>query len=167
MQTIGRRRAFSRLGIAPIIATVLIIVSTIILSAAVTSSIFGLSSSAANTAQVQVTGITVPTEVLLGVSVVVCSPSIGNTFGHSFGGYVALSNTGTVSTRANSLIFSFAGTTVDVIPTGSCNVAPDSTLYLQVIALPVTLIATSGDPYAGYVSMANGAEVLFVGSFVS
>jgi hypothetical protein len=155
---------------APIIATVVIIVTTLVLSVAVTGFIFGLSSSSANTAEVEVVGTTIPTEVNVGASIAVCSPnpiSSGGGFGPGGGGgMMALHNSGTVSARANSLVITFAGGTYDVVPSGSCYVAPDSTLYLLVFSLPATISVITGTPFVGYVSMGNGADVLFAGSFV-
>jgi len=161
MRTGGRRRGSARKGISVIIGTVLIIAVTLIASIAVSGFVFGISATAENTAQVQVNSITIPTTVDLDTSIVVCSPNSGN----SFGGYVQLYNSGTASTRADALVFTYAGVTFSVIPFGSCNVPPESSLFLLVISLPVSVSVSVGDPYSGYVSTGNGAEVLFVGSF--
>lgn len=162
----GRRGTSARRAISPLIATVVIIAITLIASVAVSGFVFGFSASAENTALVQVTSITIPTTVNLGITVVVCSPNSGN----SFGGYVQLYNSGTAATYVNSLVFTYAGDTLSVVPSGipgvSCTIPPESSLYLLVISLPVSMSIPVGNPYTGYVSTSNGADVLFVGSFV-
>ncbi|HEV2389999.1 MAG TPA: archaellin/type IV pilin N-terminal domain-containing protein [Nitrososphaerales archaeon] len=161
----GRYRKSTRRAISPLIATVVIIATTLIASVAISGFVYGFSSSAENNALVEVTGIMIPTTVNLGVTVVVCSPNSGN----SFGGYVQLYNSGTVATYVNSLVFTYAGVTLSVAPSGipgvSCTVPPESSLYLLVISLPVSLSSPVGSPYTGYVSTSNGADVLFLGSF--
>jgi hypothetical protein len=156
------RRGRGRRALSPILATVVIISTTLIASIAVSGFVFGLSGSAENTALVSVVGISIPTTVDLGPSIVVCSPNSGN----SFGGVVRLYNSGTASTQAAFLVFTYAGVTFSVRPSGSCTISPESSLYLLVISLPVTLSVDVGAPFTGYVSTANGAEVLFTGSFV-
>ena len=156
-----RHLASKRRAISPIIATVLIIAVTLIASVAIGGFVFGTTASGENTAQVAVVGITIPASVDLGPSIVTCSPNNGNTFG----GYIQLYNSGTAATSANSLIFNYGGSAYTVAPSGSCIVAPETSLYLLIISLPIPSTAMTGDPYSGYVSTGNGAEVLFVGTF--
>jgi flagellin-like protein len=149
-----RRRAIS-----PIIATVLVIAITIIASVAVAGFVFGTASSGENTAQVQTVSVTIPASVGMGPSIVVCAPDSGN----SFGGWVQLYNSGTATTKASLLVLDFGGVTVSIDPGGSCAIPPESSLYLLVISLPSA--GSVGDPFTGYVTTANGADVLLVGSF--
>jgi flagellin-like protein len=167
MRKEGRHSTPARRAISPIVATVVIIAGTLIASVAISGFVYGFSASEENTALAQVIGITVPTSVNLGTTIVDCST---NSEG-SFAGYVQLYNSGVVGTHVDSLVITFAGVTLTVVPSAlpgmPCTVPPESSLFLLVIALPVTASIPVGIPYTGYVSTSNGAEVLFVGSFIA
>jgi flagellin-like protein len=152
----GRRR-----GISPILATVLIIAVTLVASVAIGGLAYGVLGSAANSAQVQVMTTIVPAAIGYGVDYAYCSTTPGNIFG----GYIQLYNSGTGSTSARVINFVYDGVTVDLNPSSAnpCTIAPDSSLYLVILSLP--LAVSRGVPYSGFVSTANGAEVLFTGTF--
>jgi flagellin-like protein len=152
----ARRRAIS-----PILATVLIIAVTLVASIAIGGLAYGVLGSAADSAQVQVMTTTVPAAIGYGVNYAYCSTTPGNIFG----GYIQLYNSGTGSTSARDISFVYDGATVLLTPSSAnpCTIAPDSSLYLVILSLP--LAVSTGVPYSGYVSTANGAEVLFTGTF--
>ncbi|MGH9917358.1 MAG: hypothetical protein ACRD6W_00585, partial [Nitrososphaerales archaeon] len=59
--------------------------------------------------------------------------------------------------------FTYGGASTQVTLTGPCTVGAESTIYVLILGLP--FLASSGLLYTGYVSMANGADVLFTGGF--
>ena len=121
--------------------------------------VYGTLGSSANSARVEVTGTMVPAAVALGVTYVVCASASGN----SFAGYIQLYNSGTSATVATSFTMTYAGSVVQVPLSGSCKIAPESTLYLVIYSLPY--FVNTGVAYTGYVSTANGAEVLLASAF--
>ncbi|MDA4116402.1 MAG: type IV pilin N-terminal domain-containing protein [Thaumarchaeota archaeon] len=160
LEVIRSYRTRKRSALSPIIATVVLIAITLVAATAIGGFAFGVFSSTDNTAQVEVTQTSIPASVGIGVDIVYCSVSTGNSVGD---GYIQLSNSGTASTTANSATFTYDGASTQVSLTGPCTVGPESTIYILILALPFQ--ASSGLQYTGYVSTANGADVLFTGGF--
>lgn len=156
------RTSRPRKAIAPILATVIIIASTIVITVAMGGFIFGTLGNSANAALVDAQNVEMPADIDTGFTFLLCAPNQGN----FFGGYVALYNSGTVATRVDALTFTYAGSTQTMVPQGSCVIPPETSLYVLVVALPLVFQPIIGNPYSGYVSAANGAEILFDGSFV-
>ena len=126
---------------------------------AVSGFVFGTASQGENSALVQSVSVTIPATVGYGPSIVVCAPNTGN----SFGGWIQLYNSGTRSTTASYLVLNYGGTIFSITPSGPCVIQSQSSVYLLVISLPRT--GNVGDRFTGYVTVSNGADVLFVGSF--
>lgn len=147
---------------APILATVIIVASTIVISVAMGGFIYGTLGTSANSALVDAQSVQIPADIDTGFAFLLCAPNQGN----FFGGYVALYNSGTVATHVNALTFTYAGSTQTMVPQGTCVIPPDTSLYVLVVALPLMFQPVTGNPYSGYVSAANGAEILFDGSFL-
>ncbi len=140
---------------------VLLIAITLVASVAIGGFVYGTFGSSQNTAEVEVTGTAIPATVGIGLAIVFCSVAAGNSVGD---GYIQLSNSGITSAVANALFFTYDGATTEVSLTGPCTVHPESSTYLLIIGMPYQAI--SGLVYTGFVSMSNGAEVLFTGGFV-
>ncbi len=145
---------------AQIISVVLIVAVTLVSSVVVGGFVFGTIGSSANEAQVGAIRTAVPASVGEGFTYVYCSVAPGNSVSD---GYIELYNSGTKATIADSLSFVYDGATVQTTLTGPCNVLPDTSVYLIIIAFPY--FTPSGTPYSGFVSTDNGAEVLFNGAF--
>lgn len=145
---------------APIVSTVLVVAVTLIASVAVSGFVFGSYSSAENTALVNVVDKSVPASVGQGLAFAFCADNSGN----SMGGYIQLYNSGVANTTAMFLEFVYAGTTTTIPLEGPCVVGSESSLYIIIFSLPYSV--DPDVPYTGYVTTANGAEVLFAGDFV-
>lgn len=152
----------SRRALAPVLATVVIIASTIVITVATGGFIYGTLGSSANAALVGVQTVKMPSDINTGFTFIFCYPNAGN----FAGGYVELFNSGTAPTRLISLTFNYAGSSQTIVPQGSCEFAPDTILYVIVVAMPLVFPPFPGSPYSGYVSAANGAEIMFDGTFV-
>lgn len=159
-----RLKAQSRRAVAPIIATVVLVSATIVTSVVMGSFVYGTEGSSANTALVQAQATQIPYTIATGFTFLLCAPNQGNFVGVS--GYIQLYNYGTKAVKISSLHFTYAGQTVVQAPTGPCVAPPDQSVYLLIVALPLTTPPTTGVPYTGYVSVSNGAEVLFTGDFM-
>jgi flagellin-like protein len=156
-------RLSSRRGVSEIIAMVLILAIVLVAFVATSGLWFGTlawSSSSPKPANVEVDRQVVPAGIDRGTTYVFCSAGTAT----PAGAYVHLYNTGTVTTTARLVSFSYGGKSVPIDLTGACAVAPETGMFLAIISLP--FLATTGDRYTGYVSFANGAEVEFAGAFV-
>jgi flagellin-like protein len=149
-----------RRGISPIISTVLLITITLVATTAIGGFAFGIFSSSADTAQVEVTRTAVPAVIGVGVTYAYCAISTGNSVGD---GIIELYNSGTAGASADLLTFVYDGATVPVTLTGPCTIMPESEVYVLLLALPYQV--DPGIAYTGYVTTSNGAEVLFTGAF--
>lgn len=160
MEKPSRGLRSGRRGVSQILATVVIVAITLVSSVAIGGFVFGTLGSSANTAQVTVVSVAVPAAVGLGVTVAFCSVATGNTEG----GLIELYNSGTKATDASGLTLVYNGESADVsLAGGPCSIPPESSLYVVILSLPYQ--TTTGTPYTGYVSTANGAEVLLTGAF--
>jgi len=157
-----------RKAISPIIATVLIIAVTLIAAVAIGGFVFGIFGTASQSAQIAVTGTTLT----------------GAGFGTGTGGtvtcvtsapaapYLTMSNTGTASAsvtavtitwaNGNNVFHLTAATTCAVGAAGSGS----ATTYAEFVATPlVSSAAVAGSSYSGTVTMSNGAQLLFTGTW--
>jgi hypothetical protein len=153
----------ARRGLSEIIAGVLIL-AIIIATFAVTSGLwFGMDGplgSSSNAAVVQVDEAVVPSATPSGGAYVYCS----NDTSATAGAYIHLYNPGTATVGARALDLAYGGATARISLSGTCTVAPGSGLSLIILSLPNP--ATAAESYSGYVSLTNGAQVRFAGTFV-
>ena len=153
MKISGRQRN----AISPIVATVLIVAATLIAFAAVAGYVFGIFGGAANTANVQVTGVVLHLNAA---------------------GSISLSNSGTANTQvaaAAPMTLNYGG--------GSCNYATSggpTTITAGGAAVSVVVpapgapavycagfTAVAGQSFTGSISLTNGASATFTGSFIA
>jgi hypothetical protein len=153
----------ARRGLSEVMAAVLII-AIIIVTFAVTSGLwFGMDTSlgsSANTALVQVDEAVVPSAIPSGEAYVYCS----NDTSVTDGAHIHLYNQGTATVSAKVLDIAYGGATARIALSGTCTVAPGSGLSLIILSLPNQ--AAAAESYSGYVSLTNGSQVRFAGTFV-
>ena len=161
----GQRRAIS-----PIIATVLIIAVTLIAAVAIGGFVFGIFGSASQTAQVAVTTVTAPAgDFAAAADTFTCATAA--TAGNA---YIVLTNTGTAAATVTGVTIIWAGVnnaftdpaTCEVGAAGAAGATVASTEYINLPAASVlTADATTGATVQGQVTLSNGAQVLFSGTF--
>lgn len=139
----------TRKAISPVLATVILIAITLIAAIAIAGFVFGLFGSFTSSAQV-----TVSSSSLAGGAV----PA---------GTMLAL-NTGTSNANANSLTLTYGGQTCAAAITHApvqitAGLSPGVTL--TVTAGGCTVVPTHGEAYTGSLSLSNGAQVPFTGTF--
>jgi len=164
----GRKYGNQRRAISPIIATVLIIAVTLIAAVAIGGFVFGIFGSASQTAQVAVTTVTAP------------AADFGTTTGHSAFtcattattgvAYVVVTNTGTAAATVTGMTLTWAGANNAFTPSVACQIgAAGSATATTYVNFPTTatisIAAVTGQTFQGIVTLSNGAEVLFTGTF--
>ena len=162
------RKHGQRKAISPIIATVLIIAVTLIASVAVGGFIFGVFGQAQNSAQIAVTGAAL-TAVGFGtgtggsVTCVTASPATP---------YLTLTNTGTGNAAVASITITWAGAdnAFPLAASATCVIGAagtaSATTYAEFSGLPlVTTPADKGQAFTGTVTLTNGAQLLFSGTW--
>ena len=155
-----------RKAISPIVATVLILAATLIAFAAVVGYIFGLFGTATNSANVAVTGTTIPasgtgsTALAAACSTTATSPDL------------VLTNTGTGSASVTGFSLTFGGKTFTASPSGgaSCTLSgvgasSGSTIYIDITSGDTGAAGTAGNAFTGTVTLSNGEIAQFTGVF--
>ena len=153
-------------AISPIIATVLIIAVTLIASVAIGGFVFGLFSQGQNSAQIAVTG-TAFLASNFRASGTTKTFTCGTTSSASF---LTLTNTGTGTVASATVSISWAGANTAYVLSGLCIVGASgsSTATTFVISPATTQIipdASTGQVYTGQITLSNGAQLLFTGSW--
>jgi len=156
-----------RRAISPIIATVLIIAVTLIAAVAIGGFVFGIFGSASQTANVQVTTVTAPASKFVttgGTAAFTCATTAGA------GAYLVVTNTGTAAGTVTGITLTWAGANNAYTPPTSCQIgaagSASATTYLNLPAsATITVAAVTGQTFQGTVTLSNGAEVLFTGTF--
>jgi archaeal type IV pilus assembly protein PilA len=146
MQIYNARR---RKAISPVLATVILIAITLIAAIAIAGFVFGLFGSFTSTARVEVS-------------------SVALTHGATPSGTLLALNTGTSNTNVNSITLTYGGQTCVAAITGApvtitAGVAPGITL--TVTAGACATASVSGQAVTGILSMSNGGQVPFSGTF--
>jgi len=165
----GQRKAIS-----PIIATVLIIAVTLIASVAIGGFVFGIFAQGQNSALVAVTGTSLlaadftATAVQTTFSCVTSAPVIP---------YLTVTNTGSGSAAIATVAITWAGTNNAFSAGAVCNIGASGTTsatsYLDFVAsaggnhLTATgaANAVAGQTYTGTITLTNGAQLLFTGTW--
>ena len=159
----GQRRAIS-----PIIATVLIIAVTLIAAVAIGGFVFGIFGTSSQAAQISVTGTTLDVAGFgTGTAGTVTCVTTGPT-----APYLTLTNTGTASSSITSVTISWANannayqltaaTTCAIGAAGSTS----AITYAEFVATPkVSTAPIGGQSYSGTVTLSNGAQLLFTGTW--
>jgi hypothetical protein len=158
--------AKKRPAIDAIVATVLIIAVTLVASLAVSGFIFGSFGHAQNSAQVAVTGNALPAADFT-------SAGTTNTFtcaASSSAAYLTLTNSGTGGATIEGISITWAGSNTAYSLSGLCDIGASGSLNsTQYVIFPPTTTmspdAATGQTYTGTVTLSNGAQLLFVGSW--
>jgi len=153
-------RRTQRKGITPIIATVLIIAVTLIAAVAIAGFVFGIFGSAASTANVAAISATAA-HGAAGTLTAVCAAETTVPYVN-----IGLSNSGTAGTTATSITLTTGGSTVSTTLPTACTIgASGSATATITVGIELGVATVAGQQFNGYVSLANGAEVLFTGTF--
>jgi len=138
------RKGGRRDAISPIVATVLIIAATLIAFAAVAGYVFGILGSGSSTANVSVTAVSINHSLLTGV--------------------LSLSNTGTAGTAASGVTLTYSGQTCSPVAS-TATIGSGTTIAISITGTGTCTAGPSSTPYDGYVSLSNGEEATFAGTF--
>jgi flagellin-like protein len=162
-----------RRAISPIIATVLIIAVTLIAAVAIGGFVFGIFGSASSSAQVQVTS-----QDLVAADMLSTNTAAAPTCNIPAAAQVndlTLTNTGTAATSVTGVTITWAGQVNSFAISGVCTVtaagAPGATTAGNPIVILFTTTnqlstsGTVGQTYTGTVTLGNGADLLFSGTF--
>jgi flagellin-like protein len=158
----GQRKAIS-----PIIATVLIIAVTLIAAVAIGGFVFGIFGTSSQSAQISVTNaaLTGTDFTTGGAATYTCATTA------TAGVSITLTNTGTAGASVTGATITWAGASnAFTLASGTCSVggagSPTATTYL-VFANPglVATNAGSGQAFSGTITLSNGAQVLFSGTW--
>ncbi len=155
-----------RRAISPVVATVLIIAVALIASVAVSGFVFGIFAQGQNTAQVAVTG----TALLAADFFTAGTTSTFTCASVSSLAYLTMTNTGTASAAVSTVSITWAGSNTAFSVSGACTIgASGSTTATQYIIFPattrITPSAVAGTVYTGTVTLSNGAQLLFTGTW--
>ncbi len=148
-----------RKAISPIVATVLIIAATLIAAAAILGYVFGIFGSASNTANVSIVGATIPSGVTVTASTftVACATATG-------AGTISWSNTGSAGATASTVFLTYGGNTYNgAVPAACAPLAASSSGNIYITVVPVAPV--KGNAFNGYVTLSNGAQASFTGTF--
>jgi len=143
MKMQGHRRH----AISPIVATVLIVAATLIAFAAVAGYVFGILGSGSSTANISVVSVSIGHAMTTGLAV------------------ITLTNTGTAGTSATGITVTYSGTTCSLGVAGVTPVNSGATTVYVNNGVGTCVASTTSTPFTGYVSMSNGEEATFAGTF--
>ena len=157
----GQRKAIS-----PIIATVLIIAVTLIAAVAIGGFVFGIFGTSSQAAQISVTGTTI-TAAGFGtgsagtITCVTSAPASP---------YLTLTNSGSAGAQVTGVVITWAGVNNNFAMTATCTVgaagSASAVTYAEFVATPkVSVLAVAGQTYSGTVTLSNGAQLLFTGTW--
>jgi hypothetical protein len=155
-----------RKAVDTIIATVLVVAVALAASLGVSGFVFGVTGHAQNSAQVTVTG-----SALLATDFTAASST--TTFdcaSSSPGSYIAITDTGTVSSSVTAVSITWAGSNAAYAPIGTCSIGATgsttaSTYIIFTAPTKITPSAILSQTYTGTVTLSNGAQLLFTGSW--
>ena len=153
-------------AISPITATVLVVSSCLVASLATTGFVFGVFGTSTNSAQVAVTAASLRSADFLPMNT-------GKAFtcGATAASFITISNTGTAGTSVTSATINWAGQTNSfALASGSgCAVgaagSATATQNMLFVSEKLLTTATSGGTFTGSVTLANGAVLIFTGTF--
>jgi flagellin-like protein len=157
----GQRRAIS-----PIIATVLIIAVTLIAAVAIGGFVFGIFGTSSQAATISVTGATLTTAGFgTGTSGTITCVTTAPTVP-----YLTLTNAGSASSQVTGVTVTWAGAANNFAMTAACSVgaagSASAVTYAEFVASPqVSVAPVSGQSYSGTVTLSNGAQLLFTGTW--
>jgi flagellin-like protein len=167
---VRRRRSgeTARRGIDSIIATVLVVAVTLVASVAVGGFVFGIFGQAQNSAQIAVTG-TALTAASFGTGT---SGTITCVTSNPATPYLTLTTTGTGAAALATVTITWAGAdnafplaAATTCPIGSAGTA-SATTYAEFSATPEVITAVDrGQAFTGTVTLTNGAQLLFSGTW--
>ena len=154
-RTILRTPTRTRKGISPVLATVILIAITLIAAIAVAGFVFGLFGSFTSTARV-----TVSYSVMVHLAAGGVAAS---------GSSILVLNTGTSNTYATGLTLTYGGQTCTEAVAATTITAGASPGVNLAVTPPAsggcTTVATVGQSYVGSLSLANGGQVPFSGTW--
>jgi flagellin-like protein len=159
-----------RKAISPIIATVLIIAVTLIAAVAIGGFVFGIFGSSSNSAQVSVTSQNLLAADFTTGAVVAPTCNVAGAAND-----IVVTNTGTAASSVTGVTITYAGSVNSFTPSTGCLVAAAGNAGATTNGNPMAILfsganhlavgATTGQSYTGTVTMANGAVLIFAGTF--
>ena len=159
-----------RRAISPIIATVLIIAVTLIAAVAIGGFVFGIFGTASQTAQIAVTTVTAPKgDFAAAADTFSCATAAA-----ANSAYLVLTNTGTAAATVTGVTVIWAGQNNAFTPRllakseQQVQPLPPSRRQSTSASMPGPTLSTTGvtgQTFSGIVTLSNGAEVLFTGTF--
>jgi len=153
---------WKRRAISPVIAEVFLMAVTLIAALAVGSFAMGILGSYASSPEISASATGVPAAMAAGSRATVSSSSGGCVIGASCG-QLGLTNIGTSSAVADTVVMTYGGNTyTSTLPAG-VDVSAGATVYMYITALPTG--ARVGEMFTGYVVTSNGVSALFTGVF--
>ncbi|MER3601613.1 MAG: hypothetical protein C4339_02735 [Nitrososphaerota archaeon] len=151
-----RPRMSKRRAVSPVIATVILIAITLIAAVAIAGFVFGLFSGFTSTPQVTVV------QAVLRAADFSSGRSLDATCATApSGSYLLLRNSGT--SNVSVIAVTLGGVTADADP-ATCTVPAGGQLYIQ-LSGSLNPPPTPGSQFSGIVSLSNGAQVPFSGTF--
>jgi flagellin-like protein len=138
----------NRKAISPVLATVILIAITLIAAIAVAGFVFGLFGSFTSTARISVTSATIPDTPVSTTA----APAL------------YASNTGTSNAQVTAMTLTYGGVTCVPVVTATTITAGAGPTNI-VFAAGTCLAGTSGGAYVGSLSLSNGGQVPFSGTF--
>jgi len=160
------RDSNGRRGVESVLATVMIVTVTLVASIAVAGFIYGTLDQSQNASLVAITG-----TFLKGADFQAGGTTTAFSCAGSAGGsWISLSNSGTAGSFVRGVTITWAGGGSTFTPTGSCAVGPAGSPAATVfLVFPTTMKlgadAMAGQTFTGSVSLSNGAQVQFAGSW--
>ena len=160
------KRGRGRRAIAPIIVTVLVVSTCLVASLATGGFVFGVFGTSTNSAEVEVTAASLRSADFL-------PTNTPKTFscGAATGSFITILSIGTAGTSVTSASITWAGQTNSfTLATGrACSVgatgSATATQNIRFVSAKLLTKATSGGTFIGSVNLANGAVLLFTGTF--
>lgn len=153
-------------GVDSVLATVAVVVITLVVSVAVSGFIFGSIGQSQNTALVEVTATSMnggDFQSSGSVTDFTCS-------GAASGSWLSVSNSGTATISVSSVTITWAGGNSVFAVDGPCDLGPSgsgsATVYLTFPpTTQINIDAITGQTYKGSVGLSNGVQVLFTGTW--
>jgi len=136
----------NRKAISPVLATVILIAITLIAAIAIAGFVFGLFGSFTSSAQVSVTQATLPHAIVAATS-------------------LYAQNTGTSNTNELGVSLTYGGVTCVPTATQTTITAGAGAVAIPITALGTCVAGVSGEAFTGSLSLSNGGQIPFSGTF--
>lgn len=151
---------FTRKGISGIIATIILVVITLVAAGMAAGYFYGIFGSQTSTSNIAVTATDLSSTSLgTGTFAVTASTTVATS------DYIELSNSGTSSATVASVFFTWGGNTYSAaVAAGTGKVTPGTPLYITFTE--ANGAPSAGEAYTGYALLGSGEQVIFSGTFI-